>query len=152
MVLLIVIAIPSQAEQFHEYDSTIDSNSFYHLFFTVLRDLDLTIEGITDGTIEVIAMDDTNFIKWEELLDYAIIYNDTIVDDFMIQLTVALTINSTLHLLFINSATDSVNIQMRISEKISTVSDSNISIYSILISTSLILIIYRKLIRKRLNY
>jgi len=141
----------ARGDQIYYFNSSISKNEYNHVTFTVLRDVDIKIRGISDGSINFIALDEVNYQNWLDLMNYTVIHQTTISGEFIIRFLPSLPINSTLNMIFYNSGNNQVQIEIKIDEIESTIDETPIPILPIILSTAFIPLLYRKSIRSSLN-
>ncbi len=145
--MLLLLTQFVQAEQIYSFNSSIDGNEINHVELTVLRGLELRVEGSTTGIFTFMALDTSNYQLWSEFLIYTTIFQDTLSDDFDFIFFAILEVNSTLHLLFINNETSTVDVNLTIEELSTTSEGVPLSYLVPVILLLFVSIIYKKSIR-----
>ncbi|MCE7736165.1 MAG: hypothetical protein GPJ54_14890 [Candidatus Heimdallarchaeota archaeon] len=148
VLLFIMFQAPfAHAEQIYYFSDSISGKEFNHVSFTILRDIDIEIWGISDGNVSFLAFDAVNYQNWLDLINYTSIHQTPISGEFTFRILTSLPVNSTLNLLFYNSGSNAVQIEITIDEIVNTTDESPILILPIIISLPLVLFVYRKSIR-----
>lgn len=137
------------ADQIYHFNSSIGGNEYNHVTFSVLREVDISITGMSDGNISFIALDDVNYQNWLSLTNFTAIYQTIASGEFTIRFVPSISINGTLNMLFYNPSIDPILIEYTIDEIITTTDDSPLSVYTILISSAFILLLHKKTIQYR---
>lgn len=146
-IALLLLSQLVQGEQIYSFNSSINANEVYHVELTVLRGLELQVEGSTNGILSFLALDTSSYQLWSDFLKYTPIYQISLSEVFDFTFFAILEINSTLHLLFINNETSSVDLNLTIDEISTTSEEVPLSYFISLVSILFVSMIYKKTIR-----
>lgn len=145
VLLFIIYLTPfTHGDQIYYFNESISGNEYNHVSFTILRNLDIEIQGISNGNVSFLALDETNYENWLDLTNYTSIHQTLISGEFSFAILTSLPVNSTLNMLFYNSGNDPVQIEITIDEIVSSTDKGPIHILPIGISLALVLLAYRK--------
>lgn len=149
LLFIIYLAPFTHADQIYYLNESISGNEYNHVSFTILRDVDIEVRGISDGNVSFLALDELNYQRWLDLINYTSIQQIQISGEFSFRFLTTLPVNSTLNMLFYNSGSNPVQIEITIDEIVATTDKSPIRIFPIVISLTLVLLAHRKSIHYR---